>query len=113
MFLPPLYSVLVLAALVGLYFVVRYKHGGPLLLSRTDVDGWWSRQLARIWAFRTWIVNAVGGILIALPDIIVALVPVDLTPLIGPEWSKIVGAAMLIFNAINAALKTKPPGQAA
>lgn len=113
MFLPPLYSVLVLAALAGLYLVVRYKHGGPLLLSRSDVDSWWVRQLARIWAFRTWIVNALGGILIAAPDIIVALVPVDLTPLIGAEWAKTVGGAMIVFNAINAALRTKPPGQAA
>lgn len=113
MFLPPTYSVLILVALALIYVVMRIRHGGPLLESRAEVDSWLARQLARIWAFRTWLVNLVGGLMLALPDIAVALVPIDLTPLIGTDWSKKVGAVMLAFNAINAALKTKPPGQIA
>ncbi len=113
MFLPPIYSVGILVALACLYGVMRWLHGGPLLASRADVDSWWGRQLARIWAFRTWIVNSVGGVALALPDIIVALTGVDLVPLIGTTWSQRISTALIIFNAINAALKTKPAGEVA
>lgn len=110
MFLPPIYSVAILMGVILLYILIRYLHHAPLLQSQGEVPGWFSRQIARAWAFRTWVVNAVGGVLIAAPDITVALIAVDLTPLIGTDWSKKVGAGMLIYNAINGALKTKPVG---
>lgn len=113
MFMPPLYSVLIFVALAVLYFVIRWLHNGPLLESKADIEGLWSRWLARLWAFRTWVVTSIGGALIALPDLIVAVLPVDLTPLIGDGWAKKIGAVMLLFNAFNAAFKTKPPGQTA
>ncbi len=112
MFAHPLWSVLILAVLVGLYTVVRIKHGKPLLKAYGHLKGieWFMTWVIR---FRSWIVNVGGVLLIALPDVIVAFTPANLAPLIGTSWAEKVGSVVLIFNIVNTAFRTKPDGQQA
>jgi hypothetical protein len=52
-----------------------------------------------------------AGLLIGLPDILVAIIPgLDLTWLIGESWSKTILGALSTFLLVNAALKTKRDG---
>jgi hypothetical protein len=110
MFANPLWSVLILVALGIVYGIIRYKHGGPLLLNNDHIKDWKARWLARLIAFRSFVAVQVAALLIALPDLIVLIAPVDLSWLIGESWAKFVSGALAAFLAINAALKTKPDG---
>lgn len=112
MFANPIWSAAILAGLVVLYIIVRIKHGKPLFQAFGDLSGvaWFMTWVVR---FRSYIVNIGGGLLIALPDIVVALTAVDLTPLIGTAWSQRIATGMVIYNAVNTALRTKPPGEVA
>jgi hypothetical protein len=112
MFLHPLWSVALLFGIAGVFIVIRVKHGKPLFDAFGNRAGWdWF--LTWLIRFRSWVVNATGAILMALPDIIVALTSVDLTPYIGTQWSKWVGLGVLVYNAANTAVRAKPDGQAA
>ena len=109
MFLNPLWSVALLFGVVVIFIVIRIKHGQPLFSAFANHTGldWLLTWLIR---FRSWVVNAAGAILLALPDIIVALTAADLTPYIGTEWSKWVGLGVLVYNAANTAARAKPEG---
>lgn len=113
MFANPVWSLLVLVVLAILYGIVRYKHGGPLLANNERVRDWKTRWWARIVAWRSWIATAISAILIAAPDLIVLVAPVDLSPFIGPKWAPIVSGSLAAFLAINNLLKTKPVGEKA
>jgi di/tricarboxylate transporter len=110
MFANPLWSVLILLALVGVYIVIRIKHGGPLLENNNHIRDWKARWLARLVAFRSFVAVQVAALLIALPDLIVLIAPVDFSWLIGDSWAKIISGLLAAFLSINAALKTKPDG---
>lgn len=110
MFANPLWSVLILLALAALYGFIRYKHGGPLLLNNDHIKDWKARWLARLVAWRSFVAMEIAALLIALPDLIVLIAPVDFSWLIGDSWAKIVSGALATFLSINAALKTKPDG---
>jgi hypothetical protein len=110
MFANPLWSVLILLALVGVYIVIRIKHGKPLFQAFSG-GAWLDNWIAWLVAFRSWVAGAVAGLLVGLPDILVTIIPgLDLTWLIGENWSKIVLGALSTFLTINAAFKTKPDG---
>lgn len=106
MFANPLWSVAILAGLIGVYIVIRIRHGAPLFAAGS---GW----LDWIVRFRSWVATALAGVLIALPDIIVALLPVDLSPVIGTRWAPLVTAGLTAFLALNRAFSTKPVGERA
>jgi hypothetical protein len=106
MFANPLWSILILLGLLAVYGIIRWKHGGPLLIGNATL---WDR----IVAFRSWVATAIAGVLIAAPDLLVALAPVDLSPVIGEKWAPIVSGALAGFLALNRAFSTKPDGTAA
>jgi hypothetical protein len=108
MFANPIWSVLILAALVVFYIVVRIKHGKPLTQAFDHLRGW---EWLKTWVirFRSWVVYVIGGVLIALPDIIVQITPANLALSSERHGPEKIGAGMLIFNAINTAIRTKRP----
>lgn len=106
MFANPLWSVAILLGLFAVYGVIRWKNGGPLLVSNKTL---WDR----IVAFRSWVATAAAAVLIAVPDILVALTPIDLSPFIGEKWAPIVSGSLAAFLALNRAFSTKPDGTVA
>lgn len=72
MFANPLWSFLILVALVLIYrFIISPRLRVRFSETYTHIDGFWARLWARIVAFRSPIVAAVGPILTALPDILI------------------------------------------
>lgn len=106
MFANPFYSVALLAGVFALYwFVIRPKVA--FLEVGTEVEGFFSRWLTRLHAFRTYVAGAVAGLLIAMPDLLVSIAPFDFSPLIGQEWSLKVAAALGLYAVVNRAFSTK------
>lgn len=109
MFLNPLWSVLLLAAVVGLYvFVIRPRLKARFVDLYVNVDGFWSRLAARLWAFRSYVATVIAALALALPDIAVAVSPLDLSGIIGERYAPMVTAALAIYLALNRAFATKP-----
>ena len=108
MFANPIWSVLLLAAPIAVYwFIIR-----PRLQTRfTDlyahIDGFWARLWARLYAFRTFMVASGGAVLVALPDLLVQIAPLDFSFLPQP-WAGFVSPACLIAVALMKAFETKP-----
>lgn len=112
MFANPLWSVLLIAALIAIYFfVIRPKLQARFVDTYSHIDNWWARQIARLHAFRSWVATVIAGLAIALPDIVVAITPIDLTPFIGTEWAPRVAGALAAYLALNRAFSTKPDGE--
>jgi hypothetical protein len=109
MFANPVWSVLLLVSTAALYWLVIRPR---LKVKFTDVyahiGSFWKRWLARIVAFRSYVATVVAALLIGLPDLVVAISPVDFSGIIGEEWAKKVAAGLAIYLAVNRAFSTKP-----
>lgn len=110
MFLNPLFSLLVLVFAAAVYFLIRWKHRKPLLDNNDHVQDWKWRWWARIVAFRSWVAACIAAVLLAAPDLIVAIAPIDFSPFIGENYARLVSGALAAFLTINNAMKTKPDG---
>lgn len=111
MFANPFYSLAIIAALVALwFFVIKPRLHGDWEDTYSHITDWWPRQMARLYAFRSYVAAWAAGLLIALPDIIVAVAPIDLSWLVGPRWAQIWAGSLGAYLAINNAFKTKPLG---
>lgn len=109
MFANPVWSVLLLVAVGALYwFVIRPRLKVKFLDTYGHLDSFWARLLARTVAFRSYIATALTALMIALPDIAVALAPVDLTDVVGKGWAQAWTTGLAIFLAVNRAFSTKP-----
>ena len=107
MFANPIWSVLLLVGVFALYwFVIRPK--APILEVGKEIKGFWARWTERIIRYRSYVAGLVGALLVALPDLLVAVAPFDFSPFIGPEWAKKVGSVLALFLLVNTAFKTKP-----
>lgn len=113
MFANPIWSGLILLGVAALYAFIRWRHGGPLLENNEHVRDWKARWWARLVAFRSWVAAFVAAVMLAAPDLIVLIAPVDFSWLIGERYAKIVTGALAAFLAINNAMKTKPDGERA
>ena len=114
MFANPIWSVLILGGVIALYwFVIRPRLEVAFSATYAHIDDFWARQWARVVAFRSYIASVVAAVLIAAPDIIVAIAPVDLSGIIGPKWAPIVSGLLAAFLAINRAFSTKPDSERA
>lgn len=103
-------SLFVLVALAVIYIIIRIKHGKPLFEAFSG-GTWLNNWIAWIVAFRSWVATFLAGLAVSLPDILVQVVPgLDLTWLIGENWSRIIVGALTTFLAFNTAFKTKPDG---
>jgi hypothetical protein len=102
MFANPLWSILVLVGLGLCYALIRYKHGGPLLATSDSWPEW-------LLKFRSWVLTIITGVGVALPDLAVAILPLDLSWLIGPEYAPKLSGALNAYLAINTFFKTTKP----
>lgn len=108
MFANPIWSILLLAAPVAVYwFVIRPR----LRIKFTDfyghLDSFWERVKARTYAFRTFWIATAGAVLTALPDLLVQIAPLDFSFLPQP-WAAFVSPACLAAVALMKAFETKP-----
>lgn len=107
MFANPIWSVLLLVGVFLLYWlVIRPK--APILEKAKDEPSFVQRWTTRIIAYRSYVAGLIGALLVALPDLLVAVAPFDFSPFIGPEWAKKVGSGLALFLLVNTAFKTKP-----
>lgn len=114
MFLNPIWSVLLLVAVASLYvFVIRPRLAVAFTETYTHIDGWWARQFARLYGFRSFAATAFACLMIALPDIAVAIMPIDLTWLVGPKWAPVIVGLLASYLAVNRAFATKPGNERA
>ena len=114
MFANPIWSILLIATMVAIYwFVIKPRLHAKFTELRSDVDSFWGRLFARIYAFRTYCVATFGILLAALPDLLVAVAPFDFSPYIGERWGAIVGLGTTITIALMKALETKPKDEPA
>jgi hypothetical protein len=90
MFANPLWSVLILLALVLIYrFIISPRLRVRFADTYSHIDSFWGRMKARIYAFRTPIVAAIGPVLTAIPDLLVKIPTMDLSflPAPWPAWA--------------------------
>lgn len=93
-------SVGLLAAVFALYWFVIRRRAHFLQVGQGILD--------RLHRFRSYVATAVAALLVALPDIIVAVSPADLSNLIGPRWAPMIGSILAVYLAVNRAFSTKP-----
>lgn len=109
MYANPIWSVLLLVGVIALYwFVIRPRLRVKFAETYSHIDGWWARQLARLHAFRSYVAAFVAAMLLALPDIIVAVAPVDLSGIVGPHWAQAITTLLAVYLAVNRAFSTRP-----
>lgn len=112
MFANPLWSLLLLAAPVGLYFfVIRPRLKANFTDLYANVDTMLGRVWARVWAFRTPVIGAIGALMAALPDLLVKIAPIDFSTILPQPWGLYVGTTVGIIIPIMKAFETTP-GQA-
>lgn len=114
MFANPIWSILLLAAPIALYwFVIRPR----LKIKFTDlyahIDSFWGRVWARTYAFRTFWIATFGAVVTALPDILVQVAPLDFSGFLPQPWPAYTSSAVAIAISLMKAFETKPAGQQA
>lgn len=113
MFANPLWSVAIFVALALIYrFIISPRLRVRFADTYAHIDSFWGRTKARIWAFRTPLMAAVGPVLTALPDILVQIPHVDLSflPAPWPAWA--MGAStfgVIIMKAFETTPRDTPP----
>lgn len=108
MFANPIWSVLLLAAPIALYwFVIRPRLETRFMDLYQHLDSFWARVWARLHAFRTFVIASLGAVLVALPDLLVQVAPLDFSWLPQP-WAAFVSPACLFLVAVMKAFETKP-----
>lgn len=101
-------SLALLVAPIAIYwFIIRPRLHARVLELYADVDGLLPRLWARIVAFKTWLIGAVGIYASELPAVLAELQFVDVSFL--PEgWQTAVRVATLIGVMLSRAYSTKP-----
>ncbi len=108
MFANPLWSVLLLAAPIALYwFVIRPRLRMKFLDLYAKLDTVWQRIWARIYVFRTFWIATFGAVITALPDILVQIAPVDFSGILPQPWPAYTGPATASALALMRAFETK------
>lgn len=108
MFANPIWSVLILAVPVAIYWFVirpRLKAGLTELYAHRD---FFDRIWARIYAFRTFWIGVAGVLFTALPDLLVLVAPLDFSPFLPQPWPAYTGPATSAAIVLMKAFETKP-----
>lgn len=109
MFLKLLWPVLLIVAVAALYpLVIRPRLKVRFSETYLHIDGFWARLRARLYAFRSYVATWFATLAIALPYIVEAILPVDLSWLVGADWASAIGGLLAAYLAINRAYATKP-----
>lgn len=109
MFANPIWSVLLLAAPLALYwFVIRPRLKARFLELYSDLDTFWARVKARTYAFRTFWVATAGAVVTALPDLLVLVTPLDFSSILPQPWPAFTGPITSAIIVLMKAFETKP-----
>jgi hypothetical protein len=114
MFANPLWSVAILIALVLIYrFIISPRLRVRFADTYSHIDSFWGRLWARIYAFRSPVIGAIGALAVALPDLLVKIAPLDFSTILPQPWGLYVGTAVGIIIPIMKAFETKADPKAA
>lgn len=109
MFANPLWSILLLAIPVAIWFlIIKPKLGTKLTDIYKDAGSLWERIKARFYAFRTFWVGVIGTIFTALPDLLVLVSPLDFSGILPQPWPAYTGAITSAAIVLMKAFETKP-----
>jgi hypothetical protein len=112
MFANPIWSFLLLASPFAVYFLIirpRLKASLPEVFE--NIDGRWAKVWAFLKRFQTLVVYAAGALLLAAPDILVTVAPVDFSDVLPRPWAAYVGPGCMALNFLLKALSTTPATQ--
>jgi len=113
MFANPIWSVLILCVPVLIYwFVIRPRLKAQFTDLYSHIDSFWARWAARLYAFRTFAIAAWAALMVAMPDLLVQIAPMDFSFLPQP-WAGYVSPAALFLIALMKAFETKPKDERA
>lgn len=111
MFANPIWSILLLAAPIALYwFVIRPRLRAKFTDLYAHIDSFWGRVWARTYAFRTFWIATGTAILTAAPDLLVKVSALDFSLLPQP-WPMYTSLFFTITVSLMKAFETKPAGQ--
>jgi len=114
MFAHWIWSVLLLAAPIAVYwFVIRPRLHARFTELYANIDSFWGRVWARTYAFRTFWIASFGAVMTALPDILVAIAPLDFSQLLPHPWPMWVSIGTTFIITLMRAFETKPKDEAA
>lgn len=109
MFANPIWSLLLLAAPVALYWlVIRPRLQARFTELYADIDSFWARVWARTYAFRTFWLGVLGVVATAAPDLLVIIAPVDFSGILPQPWPAYTGPATSALIVLMKAFETKP-----
>ena len=109
MFANPIWSLLLLAAPIALYwFVIRPRLHARFVDLYAGLDSFWARAWARTYAFRTFWIATLGAVITAAPDLLVQIAPLDFSPFLPQPWPAYTGPATAMAIALMKAFETKP-----
>ena len=108
MFANPFWSVLLIVAMIVLYrFVISPRLGMRFTETYADIESFWGRTKARLWAFRTFWIACAGAFVTALPDLLVLVAPIDFSPWLPQPWPAYTGPITTGVITLMKAFETK------
>ena len=106
-----LWSVIILAAPIAIYFfVIRPRLQAKFTETYAEIDGFWARLWARIVAFRTLVVGSIGVFLSEAPALLDSLNTLDLS-FLPPHWQSTLRVLTIVAIMYMRAVSTTPDGQ--
>ena len=113
MFANPIWSLLLLAAPVALYwFVIRPRLQARFTELYDDIDSFWGRVWARTYAFRTFVLASFTAVMTAAPDLLVKVSSLDFSFLPQP-WPMYTTLFFTVATTLMKAFETKPKDEQA
>lgn len=113
MFANPIWSLLLLAAPIALYwFVIRPRLEARFTELYDHLDSFWARVWARTYAFRTFVIATITAVATAAPDLLVKVSSLDLSFLPQP-WLMYTSLFFTITVSLMKAFETKPKDEQA
>lgn len=97
-----------LAAPTAVYFLLlRPRLQMKYTEMYAEIDGFWARQWARVYALRSFFIASAGAIAVAVPELLQAVGGIDFSFLPQP-WPGYTSAAVAIAITLNRVLSTLP-----
>jgi hypothetical protein len=100
---------LLVAPIAIYWFIIRPRLGAGMTDIYAHIDGFWARLWARVKAFQTFLVSALGVYVVAIPGLLDGLQAMDFSFLPQP-WPGYVGATVAIAQLLLRAYSTTPAG---
>jgi hypothetical protein len=102
------FAAIILAAPVLLwFFVIRPRLNGRIADIGADLESWWERLKARLYAFRTFIVGAIGYYASEIPGALQSFNVLDVSWM-TPEVRFYIGLATIVAMMLVRAYSTTP-----